>query len=46
MIRNQFKVYGLNAILDLTEDSDNHDLIAAMKGHLLLSGQTFAICPR
>jgi len=46
MIRNQFKVYGLNAISDLPEDSDKHALIAVMKGHPLQSGQTVAICPR
>jgi len=31
---------------DLPEGSDNHTLIAAMKGHVLVFGQTVAICSR
>jgi len=46
MIRYQFKVYGLNAMLDLTAGSDKHELIAAMKGHVIQFGETAAIYSR
>ena len=46
MIRYQFKVYGLDAMLELPEGSDQHALIAAMKGHVLQFGHTVAICSR
>jgi phosphatidylethanolamine-binding protein (PEBP) family uncharacterized protein len=46
MIRYQFKVYGLDAMLDLPAGSDKHALIGAMKGHVLQFGQTVAICSR
>jgi Raf kinase inhibitor-like YbhB/YbcL family protein len=46
MIRYQFKVYGLDAMLDLPAGSDKHALIAAMKGHVLQFGETVAICSR
>jgi len=46
MIRYQFKVYGLDAMLDLPAGSDKHALIAAMKGHVLQFGHTEAICSR
>ncbi|HZD43645.1 MAG TPA: YbhB/YbcL family Raf kinase inhibitor-like protein [Methanomicrobiales archaeon] len=44
--RYYFKVYGLNAMLDLPEGSDKHELISAMKGHVLQYGGTFAMCTR
>ena len=46
MIRYLFKVYGLDAMLDLPAGSDKHALITAMKGHVLQFGQTVAICSR
>jgi hypothetical protein len=46
MIRYQFKVYGLDAMLNLPPGSDKHALVAAMKGHVLQFGETAAICLR
>jgi len=46
MIRYQFKVYGLDAMLGLPAGADKHALIAAMKGHVLQFGETVAICSR
>ena len=46
MIRYNFKVYGLDAMLDLPPGSDKHELIAAMKGHVLQFGETVAVCSR
>jgi Raf kinase inhibitor-like YbhB/YbcL family protein len=46
MIRYQFRVYGLDAMLDLPAGSDKHALIAAMKGHVLQFGETVALCSR
>jgi hypothetical protein len=46
MIRYQFKVYGLDAMLDLTPGSDKHELVAAMKGHVIQFGETVAISSR
>ncbi len=46
MIRYQFKVYGLDAMLDLEPGSDKHQLIGAMKGHVVQFGETVAICTR
>jgi len=46
MIRYRFRVYRPDAMPDLPEGSDNHTLIAAMKGHVLPFGQTVAICSR
>lgn len=46
MIRYQFKVYGLDAMLDLPAGSTKHELIAAMKGHVLQFAETVAICSR
>jgi Raf kinase inhibitor-like YbhB/YbcL family protein len=46
MIRYLFKVYGLDTLLDLPAGSDNHTLIAAMRGHVLRFGATVAICSR
>jgi Raf kinase inhibitor-like YbhB/YbcL family protein len=46
MIRYQFKVYGLDTMLDIPAGSDKHTLVAAMKGHVLQFGETVAICSR
>ena len=46
MIRYQFRVYGLDAMLGLPAGADKHALIAAMKGHVLQYGETVAICSR
>ncbi|MDV2481312.1 YbhB/YbcL family Raf kinase inhibitor-like protein [Methanoculleus sp. Wushi-C6] len=41
-----FKVYGLDAMLDLAAGADKHDLIAAMQGHVLQFGETAATYSR
>jgi Raf kinase inhibitor-like YbhB/YbcL family protein len=46
MIRYQFKVYGLDMVLGLDPGSDKHQLVNAMKGHVLQFGETVAICSR
>jgi Raf kinase inhibitor-like YbhB/YbcL family protein len=46
MIRYQFKVYGLDRMLDLTFGSDKHELVSAMKGHVIQFGETVVICSR
>ena len=46
MIRYQFKIYGLDAMLDLAPGSDKHQLVAAMKGHVMQFAETVAICSR
>lgn len=46
MIRYQFRVYGLDQMLDLAPGADKHSLITAMKGHVLQFGTTAAICTR
>jgi Raf kinase inhibitor-like YbhB/YbcL family protein len=46
MIRYQFKVYGLDTMLDLSAGSDKHELVAAMKGHVIQFGETVAISSR
>jgi Raf kinase inhibitor-like YbhB/YbcL family protein len=46
MIRYQFKVYGLDAMLDLPAGSTKHELVTAMKGHVLQFAETVAICSR
>jgi Raf kinase inhibitor-like YbhB/YbcL family protein len=46
MIRYQFKVYGLDAMLNLPAGSTKHDLVNAMKGHVLQFAETVAICSR
>jgi Raf kinase inhibitor-like YbhB/YbcL family protein len=46
MIRYQFKVYGLDAMLDLPAGSNKHELVSAMKGHVLQFGETVAMCSR
>lgn len=44
--RYQFRVYGLDAMLDLMPGSRKHELVAAMRGHVLQYGETAAICTR
>jgi hypothetical protein len=44
--RYQFKVYGLDAMLALPAGSDKHELVTAMKGHVLQFGETVALCTR
>jgi Raf kinase inhibitor-like YbhB/YbcL family protein len=46
MIRYQFRVYGLDTMLNLPAGSDKHSLIKAMKGHVLQYGETVALCSR
>jgi hypothetical protein len=46
MIRYNFKLYSLDTILDLPPGADKHQLISAMKGHVLQFGETVAICSR
>lgn len=46
MIRYQFKVYGLDTMLGLEPGSDKHQLINAMKGHVIQFGETTAISTR
>lgn len=45
-IRYQFKVYGLDDMLDLAPGSTKHELVAALKGHVLQFGETAALCTR
>ena len=45
-IRYQFKVSGLDTMLDLAPGSTKHELVAAMKGHVLQFGETVALCTR
>ena len=40
--RYVLKVYGLDAILDLAPGSERADLVAAMEGHVLASGEAVA----
>jgi Raf kinase inhibitor-like YbhB/YbcL family protein len=46
MIRYQFKVYGLDSMLGLKPGSDKHELVSAMKGHVVQFGETVVICSR
>ena len=46
MIRYQFKVYWLDVMLDLTARSNKHELVAAMKGHVIQFSETVAIYSR
>jgi len=46
MIRYQFRVYGLDTMLALVPGSDKHQLISAMKEHVLQYGETVGICSR
>ncbi len=41
-----FKVYGLDAPLDCSPGADKHEVICAMKGHVLQYGQTEALVQR
>ncbi|MDD1720052.1 MAG: YbhB/YbcL family Raf kinase inhibitor-like protein [Methanoregulaceae archaeon] len=43
MIRYNIKVYGLDTFLDLPPGSIKHDLIGAMRGHVLAFGDTVAM---
>jgi len=45
-IRYQFRVYGLDAMLSLPPGSGKHELIAAMRGHVIQYGETAALCSR
>jgi Raf kinase inhibitor-like YbhB/YbcL family protein len=44
--RYLFRVYALDTVLDLAPGSGKHELIAAMRGHVLAYGETAAICSR
>ncbi len=44
--RYLFKVYGLDAMLDLPAGAGKHDLIGAMQGHVLAFGETAAMYSR
>ncbi|MDD1702121.1 MAG: YbhB/YbcL family Raf kinase inhibitor-like protein [Methanoregula sp.] len=44
--RYQFKVYGLDAMLELEPGSDKHALVASMNGHVIRFGETVALCTR
>jgi Raf kinase inhibitor-like YbhB/YbcL family protein len=46
MIRYQFKVYGLDSMLDLKQGADKHELVSAMKGHVVQFDETVGICSR
>lgn len=46
MIRYQFKAYGLDVMLDLKTGSNKHELVSAMKGHVIQFGETVAIYSR
>lgn len=46
MIRYQFRVYGLDAMLNCAPGSDKHQLIQALQGHVIQYGETVAICSR
>ena len=45
-IRYTFKVYGLDALLDLAPGATKGDLIGAMQGHVLQFGGTMALYTR
>ena len=46
MIRYVFRVYGLDAMLDLPAGSNKHELVTAMKEHVVQYGETVALCSR
>jgi hypothetical protein len=46
MIRYQFKVYGLDIMLEIDPGSDKRQLVNAMKGHVIQFGETTAVCSR
>ncbi|HWS22795.1 MAG TPA: hypothetical protein VN227_09155 [Methanoregula sp.] len=46
IIRYQFKAFGLDVMLDIKAGSHKHELVSAMKGHVIHFGETVAICSR
>jgi Raf kinase inhibitor-like YbhB/YbcL family protein len=44
--RYTFKVWGLDTMLDLAPGSLKHQLVAAMREHVLCYGETVALCRR
>lgn len=44
--RYTFKVWGLDTLLNLAPGSVKHQLVAAMRGHVLWYGETVALCRR
>jgi phosphatidylethanolamine-binding protein (PEBP) family uncharacterized protein len=46
MIRYQFKAFGLDVMLDIKAGSNKHELVSAMKGHVIQFDETVAIYPR
>jgi len=44
--RYQFRVYGLDTLLSISPGSTSHELVAAMRGHVLQYGETVAMCTR
>lgn len=44
--RYQFRVYGLDKMLEIPQGSTSHELVAAMRGHVLQYGETIAMCTR
>lgn len=44
--RYLFRVYGLDTMLMIPPGSTSHELVAAMRGHVLQYGETVAICTR
>ena len=44
--RYLFHVYGLDAMLEVPEGADKHDLLDAMREHVLLFGETVAMYTR
>jgi hypothetical protein len=44
--RYTFKVYGLDAMLDLPPGATKADLIGAMRGHVIQYGETTALYTR
>ena len=44
--RYQFRVYGLDSMVDVPPGSPVHDLVRAMKGHVLQYGETVALYSR
>jgi Raf kinase inhibitor-like YbhB/YbcL family protein len=44
--RYQFRVYGLDTMLSLLPGRSSHELVAAMRGHVLQYGETVAMCTR
>ena len=45
-IRYQFRAYGLDTMPDLRPGFVKHELVAAMKGHVVQYGETAAVCSR